>query len=165
MATTYETLSRRAPFLEAAQEQYIDLLTQQVGRAPGTAGVPTLSELGPQIAGQNVLTQQAQQAAATQAGLGQLSFGPEGQLTGAAAGTGVAGFQPFLDQAAAYSGPQAFQAFMSPYQQQVIDTTLAEFDVQAQKGIPALRAQAIASGGFGGGREGVAISRVSNNIR
>jgi hypothetical protein len=158
MATTYETLSRRAPFLEAAQENYVDLLTQQVGRAPGTAGVPTLAELGPQIAGQNVLTQQAQQAAATQAGLGQLSFGPEGQLTGAGTGTGVAGFQPFLDQAAAYSGPQAFQAFMSPYQQQVIDTTLAEFDVQAQKGIPAIQAQAIGAGAFGGGREGIALA-------
>ena len=58
MATTYETLSRRAPFLEAAQENYIDLLTQQVGRAPGTDGVPTLAELGPQVASQNVLTQQ-----------------------------------------------------------------------------------------------------------
>ena len=158
MATTYETLSRRAPFLEAAQEQYIDLLTQQVGRAPGSAGVPTLAELGPRVAGQNVLTQAAQQAAATQAGLGQLTFGTEGQLTGAGQGTGVAGFQPFLDQAAAYSGPQAFQAFMSPYQQQVIDTTLAEFDVQAQKGIPALKAQAIGSGAFGGGREGVALA-------
>jgi hypothetical protein len=158
MATTYETLSRRAPFLEAAQEEYIDLLTKQVGRAPGTAGVPTLAELGPQIAGQNVLTQQAQQAAATQAGLGQLSFGPEGQLMGAGTGTGVAGFQPFLDQAAAYSGPQAFQAFMSPYQQQVIDTTLAEFDVQAAKGIPAIQAQAIGAGAFGGGREGVALA-------
>ena len=158
MATTYETLSRRAPFLEAAQENYVDLLTQQVGRAPGTAGVPTLAELGPQIAGQNVLTQQAQQAAATQAGLGQLSFGPEGQLMGAGTGTGVAGFQPFLDQAAAYSGPQAFQQFMSPYQQQVIDTTLQEFDVQAAKGIPTLQAQAVNAGAFGGGREGVALA-------
>ena len=158
MATTYETLSRRAPFLEAAQENYVDLLTQQVGRAPGTAGVPTLAELGPQIAGQNILTQQAQQAAATQAGLGQLSFGPEGQLTGAGVGTGVAGFQPFLDQAATYSGPQAFQQFMSPYQQQVIDTTLQEFDVQAAKGIPTLQAQAVNAGAFGGGREGVALA-------
>ena len=158
MATTYETLSRRAPFLEAAQENYVDLLTQQVGRAPGSAGVPTLAELGPQIAGQNVLTQQAQQAAATQAGLGQLSFGPEGQLMGAGTGTGVAGFQPFLDQAAAYSGPQAFQQFMSPYQQQVIDTTLQEFDVQAAKGIPTLQAQAVNAGAFGGGREGVALA-------
>ena len=93
MATTYETLSRRAPFLEAAQENYIDLLTQQVGRAPGTDGVPTLAELGPQVASQNVLTQ-AQQTAATQAGLGQLT-GTEGQLTGVGTGTGVAGFQPF----------------------------------------------------------------------
>jgi len=44
---------------------------------------------------------------------------------------------------------------MSPYQQDVIDTTLAEFDVQAQKGLPALAAQAIGAGAFGGGREGV----------
>ena len=73
-------------------------------------------------------------------------------------GTGVAGYQPFLDQAAAYSGPQAFQAFMSPYQQQVIDATLAEFDIQAQKGIPAIQAQAIGAGAFGGGREGVALA-------
>jgi hypothetical protein len=44
---------------------------------------------------------------------------------------------------------------MSPYQQAVIDTTLQEFDVQAQKGLPALAAQAIQAGAFGGGREGV----------
>ena len=28
-------------------------------------------------------------------------------------------------------GPQAYQQFMSPYQQEVVDTTLAEFDKQA----------------------------------
>ena len=94
----------------------------------------------------------------TQAGLGQLTFGTEGQLTGVGTGTGVAGFQPFLDQAAAYSGPTSFQAFMSPYQQQVIDTTLQEFDVQATKGIPAIQAQAIGAGAFGGGREGIALA-------
>ena len=147
--------TRRAPFLEAAQENYIDLLTQQVGRAPGTAGVPTLAELGPQVSGVDPLTQAAQQRIATQAGLGQLAFGPEGQVTGVGTGTGIAGFQPFFDQAAAYSGPQAFQAFMSPYQQQVVDTTLAEFDRQAAAGIPQIQAQAIAAGAFGGGREGV----------
>jgi hypothetical protein len=47
---------------------------------------------------------------------------------------------------------------MSPYQQQVIDATLAEFDVQAAKGIPAIQAQAIGSGAFGGGREGIALA-------
>ena len=142
MAVDYTQTTRRAPFIEAAQENYIDLLTQQVGRAPGTAGVPTLAELGPQVAAQNVLTQAAQQQAATQAGLGQLTFDPTtGAVTGAGAGTGVAGYQPFLDQAAAYSGPQAYQQFMSPYQQQVIDTTLAEFDTQTAKGVPQLAAR------------------------
>ena len=81
-----------------------------------TGNLWSLAELGPQVAGQNVLTQAAQQQAATQAGLGQLQFDATGAVTGAGTGTGVAGYQPFLDQAAAYSGPQAFQSFMSPYQ-------------------------------------------------
>jgi len=164
MATDYTQTTRRAPFIEAAQENYIDLLTQQVGRAPGSAGVPTLAELGPQVAGQNVLTQAAQQQAATQAGLGQLTFDPTtGAVTGAGTGTGVAGYQPFLDQAAAYSGPQAFQGFMSPYQQQVIDTTLAEFDTQTAQGVPQLAANAIQAGAFGGGREGVAQAQYASD--
>ena len=164
MATDYTQTVRRAPFLEAAQENYIDLLTQQVGRAPGSVGVPTLAELGPQVAGQNVLTQAAQQQAATQAGLGQLTFDPTtGAVTGAGTGTGVAGYQPFLDQAAAYSGPQAFQGFMSPYQQQVIDTTLQEFDTQTAMGVPQLAANAIQQGAFGGGREGIAQAQYASD--
>ena len=159
----YTQTTRRAPFLEAAQQNYIDLLTEAVGRAPGSEGVPTLAELGPQVASQNVLTQAAQQAAATQAGLGQLTFGPDGSVIGAGAGTGVAGYQPFLDQAATYSGPQAYQQFMSPYQQQVIDTTLAEFDTQTAKGVPQLAADAINAGAFGGGREGVAQAQYASD--
>ena len=162
-ATDYTQTVRRSPAIEAAQENYIDLLTQQVGRAPGSTGVPTLAELGPQVAGQNVLTQAAQQQAATQAGLGQLTFGAEGQVTGAGQGTGVAGYQPFLDQAAAYSGPTAYQSFMSPYQQQVIDTTLAEFDTQTARGVPQLAANAIQAGAFGGGREGVAQAQYASD--
>jgi len=44
---------------------------------------------------------------------------------------------------------------MSPYQQQVIDTTLSEFDKQRQAQLATLNANAIAQGAFGGGREGV----------
>jgi len=44
---------------------------------------------------------------------------------------------------------------MSPYQQAVIDTTMQEYDIQAQKGLPSLAAAAIQSGAYGGGREGV----------
>jgi len=162
MATDYTQTVRRSPVIEAAQENYIDLLTQQVGRAPGSIGVPTLAELGPQVAGQNILTQAAQQQAATQAGLGQLQFDATGAVTGAGTGTGVAGYQPFLDQAEAYSGPQAFQQFMSPYQQQVIDTTLTEFDRQTAMGVPQLAANAIQAGAFGGGREGIAQAEYAN---
>ena len=52
-------------------------------------------------------------------------------------------------------GPDAFKQFMSPYQQEVIDTTLAEFDRQQAIADTALRDRAIAAGAFGGGREGV----------
>ena len=47
---------------------------------------------------------------------------------------------------------------MSPYQQQVIDTTLSEFDRQAQAREQSIRDQAYTSGAFGGGREGVALA-------
>ena len=163
MATDYTQTTRRAPFLEAAQENYVDLLTQQVGRAPGSTGVPTLSELGPQIAGQNVLTQAAQQQAATQGGLGALTFGTEGQVTGVGAGTGVSGYEPYLTQAGQYSGPQAYQQFMSPYQQDIIDTTLTDFDYQTAQGVPQLSANAINAGAFGGGRDGVAQAQYASD--
>ena len=52
-------------------------------------------------------------------------------------------------------GPQAFEQFMSPYQQEVIDTTLSEFDRQQTIADTARRDQAIAAGAYGGGREGV----------
>ena len=71
---------------------------------------------------------------------------------------GVGSFQPFLDRAQAATGPQAFQQFMSPYQQQVMDASLAEFDRNAQIQQQGLRDQAVASGAFGGGREGVVQS-------
>jgi len=55
----------------------------------------------------------------------------------------------------ALTGPDAFKQFMSPYQQEVIDTTLAEFDRQQAIADTAMRDRAIAAGAFGGGREGV----------
>ena len=46
-------------------------------------------------------------------------------------------------------------SYMSPYQQQVIDTSLAEFDRQAAIDQQGLRDAAISRGAYGGGREGV----------
>ena len=54
-------------------------------------------------------------------------------------------------------GPDAYKQFMSPYQQEVIDTSLAAMDREQQKGIGALRQRAAMSGAFGGGREAAAL--------
>ena len=143
------TISRPAPYLEAAGEKFVDLASQLAAKPVDTAA------FAPTIAGQNVLTQAAQQQAATQAGLGALTFDPTGAISGVGAGTGVAGYQTFLQQASAYSGPQAYQQFMSPYQQEVIDTSLAEFDRQRQIAQQHIAQSAIGAGAFGGGREGV----------
>jgi hypothetical protein len=95
-----------------------------------------LAGLAPQVAGQDALQQQAQ-TLATQ---------------------GVGSYQPFLQAAQGATGPQAYQQFMSPYQSQVMEASLAEFDRNAQMQQQGLRDQAVASGAFGGGREGVVQS-------
>ena len=53
------------------------------------------------------------------------------------------------------TGPQAYQPYMSPYQQQVIDATLSEFDRNQAIQQTAQRGRAIQAGAYGGGREGV----------
>ena len=55
-------------------------------------------------------------------------------------------------------GPQAYQQFMSPYQQEVIDTTLSEYDKQAALQRQGIGQAAIQAGAFGGGREGVQLA-------
>ena len=127
-----------AEFIEALGKTYADELTKTVG---GLKEIDVSQLYGPQfVAGESALTEQARSLAS---GLG--AYQP--YLTGAA------GAQ---QAAAGITGPTAYQAYMSPYQQDVIDTTLAEFDIQSQKGIPAIKAQAIQAGAFGGGREGIA---------
>ena len=55
----------------------------------------------------------------------------------------------------ALTGPDAYKSFMSPYQQDVIDATLTEFDKQQAIQQTALRDKAIAAGAFGGARSGI----------
>ena len=161
---TQTTISRPAPFVEDLGKDLakqavaltgvpvvsggIGSLTQQAGETAAgfkarqdaarafTTRQQNLAGLAPQVAGQDALQQQAQTLAQQ----------------------GVGSFQPFLTAAQGATGPQAFQQFMSPYQQQVMDTSLAEFDRNAQIQQQGLRDQAVASGAFGGGREGVVQS-------
>ena len=127
---TQDYVQRPAPFIEAAGQTYLDDLTKGIGAFKQT----DLSKImGPQfIAGPSALTTQAEALA-----------------------PGLGGYAPYLQNAQGITGPTAYQNYMSPYQQDIIDTTLAEFDIQAQKGLPGLANQAIQAGAFGGGREGV----------
>ena len=52
-------------------------------------------------------------------------------------------------------GPQAYEQFMSPYQQDVINATLGEFDRNQTIQNTGMRDAAIQAGAYGGGREGV----------
>ena len=129
-----------APFIEAAGKTFLEQLQTAVG---GLKGADLSKVMGPQfVAPTSAITQEAQ---ALRGGLG--AFAPFLQTAATQAG-----------QAGQFTGPQAYQQFMSPYQQDVIDTTLAEFDVQAQKGLPSIAAQAVSRGVLGGGREGVVRS-------
>jgi len=125
-----ETISRPAPFIEGLGKAYATDLTGAIG---DIRNVDLSTFMGSEfVAPESALTQQAYQKAA-----------------------GLGSFEPYLQTAAATTGPQAYQQYMSPYQQDVIDTTLAEFDRQSAMGLPALSDRAIQSGAFGGGRQGV----------
>ena len=145
---------------DAAQTQAYNLATQGIGSyqpfltAAGTAGTDAaaqLSQVPSAITAADVrLANVPGFIDAAGAGLG--ASGTE--LT--AAGTTLGGVPSFLTAASGQTGPTAYQQYMSPYQQDVIDTTLTEFDRQRQ----AQQAQQSAAtlgvpGAFGGGREGV----------
>jgi len=85
--------------------------------------------------------------------------------------SGVGAYQPYLTAAQAaqqqaagtvgglggLTGASAYQPFMSPYQQQVIDTTLTEFDRSRTGGRQSIQDAAVGTGNFGGGREGAML--------
>ena len=160
-----ETVARPAPFVEQLGKDLATQVTAQTAIpvvAPGTGGIT-------QLAGETAGQFDARQKAAQQFDIRKQSLaGLAPQVEGlsqlekdakTAAQQGIGSFQPFLTQAQIASGaavsPQIAEQFMSPYQQQVIDTTLADFDRQAQMQEQRIRDQAVAAGAFGGGREGV----------
>ena len=141
-----ETVQRNLP------AQFIEDLGRDYGtQIAALTSLPVdTTKFAPQVAAQDAL----QTAAYTQA-------------TDAA--TGLGSFQPFLTKAGtaadaattltgtgAGTGAGSIQSYMSPYQSDVIDTALTEFDRQAQAQKASQAAQALGiPGAFGGGREGV----------
>jgi len=138
-----------APFLQPLGGLLADYTAGQLTQPQNISG------LLPQVAGIDPFTQAAQQRGASQAGLGSIQYDPEGRNIGFTGGTGIAAYEPYLQQAQSMLSPTSYQQYMSPYQQDIINTTLSEYDRQAQRGLAPLAANAIQSGAFGGAREGV----------
>jgi hypothetical protein len=128
------------------------LATQQLGK-PLNIGAMT-----PQIAGPGAFTQAQQQLTADMGGLGSIQRDATGQISGFTGGTGIASFQPYLQtiQDQKLLDPREYSAYMSPYQTDVINKTMAEFDKQAQISRLGLGKTASDAGAFGGARHGIA---------
>jgi hypothetical protein len=144
---------------QQAGETAEDFQARQQAAREFTTRQQSLAGLAPQVAQQDALQQQAQtlaqqgvgsfqpflQQAQTQAqvaaGLGTQALG---QLGGV--GTGATAFQQDVGQ------------FMSPFQSQVIDATLAEFDRNKEIQEQQLRDQQAALGVLGAGRAGVQLA-------
>ena len=130
MAEVQKVQTLPAPFIEAAGKDYLGMLTDAIGQ---TKGIDPSKFMGQSfVAGQDPLQTQAYGLA-----------------------SGLGSYAPYLQTAAGATGPSAYQAYMSPYQADVIKTTMDEFDVQAKKGLPSLAAAAYGADAYGGGRAGV----------
>jgi hypothetical protein len=123
-------------------------------RLTGTA----VTGANPFIAGEDALQTQA-------IGLAQQGVGAYQPYLNAAqqaqtnAGNTIGGLGALQTGAQGLTGANAYQPFMSPYQSQVIDATLSEFDRSRLGGQQNIRDAAVNSGNFGGGREGAMMGQ------
>ena len=163
MAIT-ETRSLPPQFVEDLGKDYATQLTGLTSQKLDT------TKFQPMVAGQDQAQTNAYNLATTQ-GQGIGAYAPylqqagafqQGTGTFAGSPTNMMGAQDYLQSAqaqstaqGALSGPNAYQQFMSPYQQDVIDASLNKFDQQAAKGMTGIGQMAAKSGNLGGGREGV----------
>ena len=182
-----ETRTLPAPFVDKLGTDLATQITAQAQVpvvAPGTGGISqlagesaadfakrqqaaqqfdirqqSLAGLAPEVAGLSQLEKDARTAA--QAGIG--SFAPFVQEAQTQAGTagGILG-QAGTTLGGVPLGAQAFQQdvsqFMSPYQSQVIDASLAEFDRNTAMREQSIRDQQAALGALGSGRAGVQLA-------
>jgi len=131
-----ETRQLVNPTLEASLTNFLKKVDPLVGQQLNTASY------APQVAARNALQTAPETAAA---GLGS--------LTGAGLNTGTA----------ASPSQGSIAEYMSPYQQQVIDASLSEFDRNAAMQQTGLRDSAIQSGAYGGARQGIMQSEAMRN--
>jgi len=160
-------VTRFAPFIEGAARAFIPELEKATSRALTTQD---LSDLYRGVVPQTQFQKDIIQQQLSQAGLGAAVFGGDrGTLSAVQpGGTGIAAFEPFVDEAQRLSGavgPQgqvtaagvqaARDPFLSPFQQQVIDATRASFERDRARQRLQIAEQARQAQAFGGARQGV----------
>jgi len=125
----------------------------------GQLGTPIdIGAMTAKVAGPTGFQQKSQQRLADMYGMGDIQRDATGMLTGFTGGTGIASYEPYLDQISQQQlldPSQGYKDFMSPYQREIIDTTMQEYDLQAGRGRQQIRENAMDVGAFGGARQGV----------
>jgi len=161
---------RQAPFLEQFQRE---LLEQAFARGQTPFDAATFDKLDTKVAGLDPLTLQAMQ---TGAGIGQ--FMP---YLDQASGTTDQGIDFLRSQGARAPGyfaegaetargsaeqfdPTTTQAFFNPFEDQVVQQTLADINRQGDLQRQAASAQAARTGAFGGSRSGIMQTELGRNI-
>ena len=136
----------------ALPAQFIEDLGQDYGKqlAALTQLPVSTGMFAPQVAAQDPY-QASAYAQATDPTTGLGAYAPYLTKAGTAAdvATGLTG-------TGAGTGVGSIASYMSPYQSDVIQKTLEEYDIQAGKGLGQIGTAAIGAGAFGGGRHGVA---------
>ncbi len=146
-------------------QQFKQDLQQDYGQQlAGLTSIPLdTSQFAPSVAGQDALQTQAASLAGSGVGAYQ-PFLNQAATQGTQAISTLGGVSPYISAAAGLTGTGAgtgtgsIASYMSPYQSQVIDASLAEFDRQAAMRQQGISDQAVAMGGYGGGREGVQLA-------
>ena len=144
-----ETTSTQISDLPEYQKQYLQEILQRA-QALGKQSY-TLPEY--QVAGRTPIQQSATDLA-TQ-GIG--SYMPMLQAGEKATSAGIAATESLLD-------PNAAMAYMNPYQQAVIDQSMADIDRAGQMQKTQAAARAVGAGAFGGSREGIERAEIGRNI-
>jgi len=151
---------------QQAGESAADFAARQSAAQDFTTRQQNLSGIAPQVAGQDRLQTLAQQKAEQGVGSFQPFLNQATSQAQVAAGLGTTALGQLGTAASTFgevgTGAQSFQQgvqdFMSPYQAQVIDASLAEFDRNKQIQEQQIRDQQAKLGALGSGRAGVQLA-------
>ena len=158
--TTVTQITESAPGVEAAKLRLIGTVEQFIQDQINAGTLP------PGFTVADLTDQQLDAVALAEEGVGSyepfITAGSEaiGAGTGAVAGAGMGAYE----KASEFVDPSAIAQFFNPYEQQVVDQTLADLNRASQMEGVAGRARAAGAGAFGGSRMAVEEAERSGRL-